>query len=392
MYYNLKIKRNELFYFVALFMQAFANTVISNSYLFGKGVYRFTISNYILYTSALLFLISFCLKQTRLAYILLQFSIGIIALVVADNISSIGFGVSVLAIIASVNIDFKKIVKWCLFINCFCLVIVIMPSLIGIIPNETYSHFDSTAYSLGFSYYSNAPYIIFMITILGYWLLRTKKQEKFFLLFSSLIQYIVYKICTVRLIFYLYIVFLILVFMSRWLNIEKKHKIITFLSAFMFPVAVLITVIGSLKVNTSSFWTKINEFFNSRLIMNFTGFMRYGVKLLGQKIETSQEYWDLNHINHYFYIDSAYAYILICYGIIFSFILITAYSVLSYYAAKTNNIKLLIWCIVICVFSLINNIIFNISLNPLPILAINILLDNAIRRKKRLEAFQIKNY
>ena len=40
-------------------------------------------------------------------------------------------------------------------------------------------------------------------------------------------------------------------------------------------------------------------------------------------------------------------------------------------AVRDNEFKLAIWCLVICIFSVINNIMLKISINPLPILALD---------------------
>ena len=90
-----------------------------------------------------------------------------------------------------------------------------------------------------------------------------------------------------------------------------------------------------------------------------------------QKIITSNGGFDADYVNHYFYVDSGYVYTLISYGIIFFIILIFLYSFLFQKAVRDNEFKLAIWCLVICIFSVINNIMLKISINPLPILALD---------------------
>lgn len=382
MRFNLKVKYTEFFYFMALFLFGFANTVISNSYLFGKSGSKFEVANYVSYMAAVLFFISFCCGQMKLITIVKNGFLCFVAFFVSLNTSSIGFGVSILAIIAAVNIDFRKIVKWCICINIFYLFIVIAPSLIGLIPNETYIHDGKIAYSLGFAYYSNVSYIVLMIMVMGHYLTKTKKTENRLLLWGIPAQFIVYKVSTVKLVFYVYLLFVAAVFISR-ITVRKANKLRNLISAGMFPIAMLITIVSSLFVHSMPFLSRLDELLSARLSMNYIGFLRYGLKLFGQKIETSTEWLDINYINHYFYIDSGYIYALLGYGIIITLIVILAYSMLSYNASSNCNGKLLVWCFVVCVFCVINNILVNILINPLPILAVKMLINHRKKRTKK---------
>ena len=52
-------------------------------------------------------------------------------------------------------------------------------------------------------------------------------------------------------------------------------------------------------------------------------------------------------------------------------------------AVRDNEFKLAIWCLVICIFSVINNIMLKISNYPLPILALDEFTKwNAVKKKK----------
>lgn len=384
MRHSYKIKKNELLYVIALFIYTFAVDVISNSYLFGQNDSRFEVSNYFQYLAAALFFVSFCWnKNLKIRAIMLRVILGVIALVIAYNMHAISFGVSVLAIIAALNIDFRKIVKWCVGINTFDLVVVILPAIMGLIPDETRLHNGVVAHYLGFAYYSNVPYRVLMITIMGYWLIKSSRAENIFLLISIPIQYIIYKVCTVRLVLYIYIIFIIIAILIRAIKSEKKHNVLKFIAVIMYPCATLATVYASLQSDKSFFFAALDSAMNARLSFNRIGFQRYGMKLFGQRIITSQEYWDANYINHYFFIDSGYAYMLISYGLIFSIILIGGYSYLSWYTIRYKDYKMFVWCITCCIFSVINNVLFSVSLNPLPVLAVNLFVNANVMKKKR---------
>lgn len=372
---NGKVTRAEFFYLTAYFLYIFAGTVISNSYLFGTSEFRHEITNAINYVATILFIISFIFQELEIKTVIKKGIIAIVGLLVAASSHSIGFGVAIMAIISAVNVDFNKITKCCIYANLFCVLIVFFPTLIGLVPDVTFDHNGVIAHSLGFCYYSNLPFIVFMLMMLIYLVSKTRIQENIVLLISIPIQYIVYKVCTVRLVFVIYALFLLLVVISRLFSKNPKHKFINFVSLAMFPAMMLFAIFSSLNVNNYSAFSKLNGWLNYRLGFNYTGFQRYGISLFGTKIITNAGYIDQNNINHYFYIDSGYAYSLLSYGILISVLLIILWSVLSYESAKENEFKMLVICIVVCIFSFVNNFFFNISLNPSLILAVNLFLD-----------------
>lgn len=164
---------------------------------------------------------------------------------------------------------------------------------------------------------------------------------------------------------------MVAVLLSRLLNTNKKHKVLIFFSAIMFPCAAIITFLISIYYTKNSFFMTLNKLLNNRLEFNARAFRMYNISIGGQKIITSNGGFDADYVNHYFYVDSGYVYTLISYGIIFFIILIFLYSFLFQKAVRDNEFKLAIWCLVICIFSVINNIMLKIPINPLPILALD---------------------
>ena len=200
---------------------------------------------------------------------------------------------------------------------------------------------------------------------------NSRKKENIILLTSIPLQILIYKISTTRLVLAIYSIFIVTVVLSRILNSNRKHKILMFFSTIMFPCAVIMTFFVSIYYAKNGFFMSLNKLLNNRLEFNARAFITYKISIIGEKIITSNEGVDANYVNHYFYVDSGYVYSLISYGIGFFIILMVLYSLLSRKAIRDNDIKLAIWCFIICLFSVINNIMFKISINPLPILALN---------------------
>lgn len=244
-------------------------------------------------------------------------------------------------------------------------------AVIGFIPNDVYIHEGKKAYALGFAYYSNIPYILLVALLAFFWLANSRKKENIILLTSIPLQILIYKISTTRLVLAIYSIFIVTVILSRILNSNRKHKILMFFSTIMFPCAAIMTFFVSIYYAKNGFFMSLNKLLNNRLEFNARAFITYKISIIGEKIITSNEGFDANYVNRYFYVDSGYVYSLISYGIVFFIILMVLYSLLSRKAIRDNDIKLAIWCFIICLFSVINNIMFKISINPLPILALN---------------------
>lgn len=386
-FYSKNMKRTfksnikEILYFIGFFLMGLSAVVIGNSYLFGTK--RFQICTIVQYIAIIIFLTSFCVGKYKLMNLITVMLLGVATFLSAVVTHNLAFALFGLSIATSVRIDARKIVKNSVINNGIFLAIVIIPAMLGWIPDDIYYHGNMTAHCLGFAYYSNAPYIVLMGTIAIYWLIRSKKLERLFLVFSIPVHILVYKICTVRLTLYVYIIFLVFVLAANCINTKKQHKCLTWIATLMYPVMAALVFWASFKYRSSSILTFFNKIINYRLMFNLQGFEQYGVKLFGQQIRTSQEYIDENFINHYFYIDCGYVYMLIGYGLIIFTVIMILYILVSRYAMKNNNIKLISWCFTVCIFSVINNIMLNTALNPLPILGINLLWSNNIATNKK---------
>lgn len=379
MYVTHKVKKKEILFFAGYFLLGLTNIVIGNSYLFGEK--RIIICKMVQYLSAIMFVGSFCVDKYKIKDFVIRIVIVALAFLVTAKSHGIGFGLCALSIITSLNINPEKIIKNSVRNNLLFITIVVFPALLGFIPDMQYVHNEMKAHSLGFAYYSNLPNILFMLTLEIYWRAKTRKKENLILILSLPIQIIIYMISTLRLTLYLYVLFLVTALGARFYNCKKKHRIMTIISTLMFPIASVGTFIISFLYEKLKLIAKFNELINYRLGFNYRGFMMYGLSLFGQKIETVEEYWDENYINHYFYIDSGYVFSILSYGIVFFLILLIMYTCISRYAVEENKIKLAVWCLMICIYLVINDVMFNTALNPLPMIAFNLMWENQKKKK-----------
>lgn len=371
----IRIRKNETLYLFGYFLMGLSAIVIGNSYLF--GVNRFQICKVVQYIAAVFFLLSFSVGKYKITDFMKLFLFACTILISAAFMHNITFALYGLSIVTSIHINTRKIIKSSVINNAIFLAIVVIPALLGVIPDDIYYHGDMKAHCLGFAYYSNIPYIVLMETIMIYWLIRSKKAELLFLILSFPVHILIYKICTVRLVLYVYILFIMSISIIGIIKKKKKqHKILNCIATVLYPVTAALVVMASFQYKSSSLLSALNIIINYRLKFNLQGFEQYGISLFGQKIVSAEEYIDENFVNHYFYIDCGYVYMLIGYGLLLFVVIMLMYTLLSRYAAVNNDVKLMSWCFTICVFSIINNIMFNTALNPLLILGIKILLSN----------------
>ena len=85
---------------------------------------------------------------------------------------------------------------------------------------------------------------------------------------------------------------------------------------------------------------------------------------------------------------------LIGYGAILFVIIMMIYIIISRYAVKKNDMKLFCWCVVVCLFSVINNIMFITALNPLPIIGLNLIINDRVTlrtKNKKCAVLPYKN-
>lgn len=161
-----------------------------------------------------------------------------------------------------------------------------------IFPLYYIKNFVCLDYALGFSYYSNIPYMVLVVTLALFWLANSQKKEKIVLITSIPIQILIYKVSTTRLVLGIYCVFMVAVLLSRLLNTNKKHKVLIFFSAIMFPCAAIITFLISIYYTKNSFFMTLNKLLNNRLEFNARAFRMYNISIGGQKIITSNGGFD----------------------------------------------------------------------------------------------------
>ena len=264
--------------------------------------------------------------------------------------------------------DFSILVRTVFIGTLLGLLFVIMLAVVGIIPDYTYLHLGQTVHSYGFYYYSSIPYYL-LFTSLMYLYLKGKNIKILEIITIFLIQYVSYKIFTVRLTFYVGVLIISLTLLFIKMRVGNlNRRVIKGISAILFPMAAIISCIACLEYKAGDpLWSTINSVFSNRISQGNYAFTNYSVKLFGQQIEMQgRAALALGlYSGHYFYIDSGYVYSVLVYGMVFTIVLLYVYSMMMVKICQINNKQLYIWLVAVLVFSVMNNALININMNPL---------------------------
>ena len=357
---------------------------------------------YMLLSAGALFLIFFIKQRLPLKKICIASVIMVtftVAAIVTDRTNFIIF--SLFIITADVT-KFNKIVKCSLIFTCSSVLLVAFCSQVGIIPDYIFVHKGMEAHCLGYSYYAVVPYTL-MFNMLSYLYLRGKDINILELAFLLVCNRVIYSFSTTRLTYYIFLIVIVLFIVIVKADVVKNYdkSAFEFLAVIAFPMAFGVTNWCAVHYNPNSrFWRNADDWVNNRLSLSHKAFEMYDVKLLGQYIEMNgNAKGNTVTSSNYFYIDSAYVYIVLGYGLLFTIILLGGYCFLIWYSCKSNNKRMLVWSLALVGFSVINNSLTGIFTNPLllfllmgikeierfKIIKINAMLSNMFCLRKKLE-------
>lgn len=258
--------------------------------------------------------------------------------------------------------SFKRICKVC-FLTCGTVIFFIfIADLLGIVPTRVFYRGSTRAYSFGFGYYNTVPYAFFFMVLEYFYIKSTKHKETSWigLMIIFLINYILYKMSTLRLVFYLVCIVLILyVLLIKFKLFYLRHKSLVFLSVLVFPLFFFVSLWMNYSYSkTNELFIKLNQLLSDRLSLGNQALSQYSINLFGNRIET------INTTNEYFYVDSGFLYSFLGYGLLFSGMALLIYMFLCKYAASTNNKALFIWLLAVAIFSVVNNTWISLYINP----------------------------
>ena len=269
---------------------------------------------------------------------------------------------SVLVALSADNIDFEKFIKIDIKIRILLVVTIVSLSLMGILPNFTRLINGSLKHGFGFLH----PNILcfFVITILLELLYITKKITFKYIVFNVFIIYLLTMFCFSRTSVYSFIfIFIVnIILKNKEKILERKFiKKIVCLLPLLLTILSLVLIIGYGKGNTIS--RKMDIIFTERIKAGYTFYKDYGIKILGNKIETigTRAALFVGHKTNIF--DMGYLRLLVGYGLIIAAIMIILLCLLQKSILKKKDYKLLLISTFFILTGFAENNIYNIIMN-----------------------------
>lgn len=274
----------------------------------------------------------------------------------------------IFAIISAKEVGFKKIVKVSFYTVLPLVLITVILALLGIIPDiVTYRNLGIrrvACHGMGFNHSSALPtYYIFLI--MEYFYLKKKNITIFELVGVVFIGYIIFLNCAERLRFYMIFIIVFLIIFEPIIKkflFKKSEKN----SWLIYPVVSIISLLTGYFYNPSNtIFYSLNVWLSNRLYFQNYALKHFDISLFGSQIEMGFDSMLINGNSSYFYLDSAYTFILFSYGIIFFVIIICAYSKGIKMAHKNQNYILWLWFFMLAIDSFVGNQMMSIWSIPI---------------------------
>lgn len=330
--------------------------------------------NYIRLLSAMIAYVSYFRQNKSAISILIAVVFVILLPWYFRSVYSSQIYASLALMLAAKDVKFDVIVDLLVKYISTALILAAVFSFLGIIPNEfQYREVPLIgawkSYYLGFHYYSTPAYYGMTLVFL---LLYRKRLNCSYLYLSFLfcLSLLVYVVSFARLQIILnLVVFIGYVVSYKWHWITFEGKIWKYFSMTAYTVMTLVVVLLSFSIlllNDSSFFEFINEWTNTRMLLNIQAFLTYDINLFGNLIEIKTR--DLMPGENYFYIDSGFVSSLLSYGVVFYVFLMVMYGRAFFKIWKCNCKYLYILFSVYSIANISNNFILGAITCPITFL------------------------
>ena len=276
-----------------------------------------------------------------------------------------------LLMIAAKDIDFDKIVMTYFIESLIFLVIVVISVKLGIIDNLVTSRQDSMVErnSYGFIYATEFAATIVWI-IISYIYIYRNEYKISNIVVCCIGAYITYFKADARMSTIILVSILIFELGLKKFSFLKNKLftiIIQILAKYSMFICALVSFLLTIFYNSSSnSMNKLNVLFTGRLELQHMGFLDYGFKMFGQRVDMVGMSIDYANsiIKNYFYIDNAYIQMGMRYGIIFILIMSIVFFMTEKNAIKNRDYIYLYLLIILAINGLVEQHIFLIAYNP----------------------------
>ena len=271
--------------------------------------------------------------------------------------------------------EFDDILRIFLFSSCFCLALSVISCLVGLVPN--YVHITGGS-SIGYSHPTSLA-VSYLSIVLCYLGLRKEKIAWYEMVCLFAIEIVFYLIEKNSGALIAVIIALIIDLIIKCFSGKVVSTILTVtgtvITAGMFCLSLAASTIADFN---KPIWNYLNSWVSGRIGLNQQALNNPGISLLGQHMEWTQD------IGIYNYIDSSYLKLIVMYGLLFTVLIISMYTIWGYRAGKKKLLFAELILIVIAIHSLVEDTITNIYFNPISIAVGSILFEKKNEESNRL--------
>ncbi len=284
-------------------------------------------------------------------------------------------------IYSSSNVDFHDIMKVTLAVEVVVLIVTVVLSLNGVIPNNIWDEGVRHRYDMGFVYCTFGSHLMLFITMV-YSCIR--KRLTFFETFVlAMFNLWLYSYNDTRLDMCIVIPFLI--FLYVWTHFVRGIRK-NFVTKAMFQyggiIIAIISIAGHFFYNSNIlFFEKLNSLLSNRLSLGHEAIQSYGFTLFGQHIQwVGQGSVKNNPQLIYNYVDSSFLKYTLNYGIVFMLLLLAGLVYIGGKAIEQEEQALCTSLLFLYVFAMVDAELCVLAFHPF-LLKIGALLNPALEER-----------
>lgn len=356
----------SMYYFVFFIWYLMENVTITNFKSF-LGIPVGVIDRFVSYLvlGLLIIYVIFYNQYKRSEIILIALVSGIIIMTTINSDSNHMIALW-LFLIASKNVDFRKIVSIAYYITLWVLIFTVVASLVGVIPDYTMHRGNFVRHSLGYGHVNVLGMKVFQ-TEIYYLLLNFRKRGKIFsiylmMVFVALFSYYVPNsktpVVLSVLLFILFSLYLVLN-NSRYQRLIYMAGLV--FGAFMANVLSVVFCVGDF--SGVGYYKVINRMLSSRFSLSHKAYVDFGTTWLGQTVYISFIERINAGLRGTYFLDNTYMILLIRYGIIFYLIFSIAYIAAMIIGLKTEKYMIVLVFFIYSIYGLMEPSMYRFSYN-----------------------------
>ena len=315
----LTIRRNYNLFFSFVFILWYSTEIVFNTTLetmMGISVLKISsIINWLVFLLLMVQIVVFQTYRKKELFIIALITIPIVtATVLAEHKSMLS---AWMFIVASKNVNFKEIIKTAYVILLVEVPMIIIMCFAGVIDDRIIMRNDRQRFSLGFSHPNQLGLRVFQLIVCHCYLRRDKFRIRDYIYILCAVLFSIY-VPNSQTAYICLVILLLLVFLFGWLKEYHGMAMEIYMKGLVIGVFLLnlfSIVLTLVDVKKYPFLVQIDKWMSIRFSTGHRVWLLYGISFFGQKVYITEEERRMAGINRIFFLDNAYANILLRYGI-----------------------------------------------------------------------------